>query len=226
MLLLFSHCRTLLQLSVLCQRTYDSSNTMTYLLQLLSNVMSSLLQDNHTSPPHSDQDRVHGMGVGSSDHTLLQQLVLLLSHVFSSLAAKGSSKNRPNLFQPSPLLPSLLELNPLDPSVEEIKKANSRQSMYEKKHKIKQKLSQLRQGLEPSNSAEKQKLRQEFDTLVQVCLIDLRSCYSAPNNSLTFPTSHKYVHTNTDRSIVTSNDNECTYSACTSKMIEVVLSHF
>lgn len=135
--------------------------------------MSSLLHDKHTSPLHSNQDGVHDMGVGSSDHTLLQKLVLLLSHVFSSLAAKGSSKNRSNLFQPSPLLPSLLDLNPLDLSVEENKRANSRQSMYEKKHRIKQKLIQLKQGLEPSNGAEKLKLRQEFDMLVQVCLCDI-----------------------------------------------------
>ena len=148
-------CRALLQLSALCQRTHDCSNVLTTLLTQLDNI---LLQFNHVTGSHTHHTY-------NQDHTLLQWLVLLLSHIVSSLTVKTAGKNQPNLFQPSSLLPSDSSADCLEQDVGIIV---SDSEFSDRRDILKQKLVKLRHEIRHAIGDEKADLIKEFETMRQV----------------------------------------------------------
>ena len=154
-------CRALLQMSALCQRTYTSSDVMGCFLGLLDQQLTSLIQD-------KDRGTFQNW---TTDHTLLQWLVLLLSHVFSSFAQKCWWRNVSNLFEPTPILPTLLDQFPIDLSDEGGAGSGGfdmRAELAERRREMKRMLSQLGQKIDFASGNEKSKLKDDFDSMLQV----------------------------------------------------------
>ena len=138
--------RALLQLSALSQRTYDCTNVLISLLTQLSNTLQGI----HTHP--------------GRDHTLLQWLVLLLSHILSSLTLKTTSKSHPNLFQPLPLMMA----PPPDNSLAWERSRAAVKEIHDKKMTIRLQLSRLRTEIRSATGEEKVKLIAESEALKKV----------------------------------------------------------
>lgn len=152
--------RALLQLSILSQRTYDVSNVIECVLQLLEEKLIQFVQ--HSTPSHPK-----GGGDKSFDHTLLQWIVLLLSHILASIATQNQPKSHTNLFVPLPLLPSSLILSLTEPK-EEIDGERRRAELAERRRDLKRMLTSLGQKIEFASAEEKIKLKEEFDAIFLV----------------------------------------------------------
>ena len=148
-----------MQLSILSQRTYDVSNVVECLLQLLEEKLTQLIQ-------HGNQK---GGGDSSFDHTLLQWIILLLSHVLASIATQNQPKSHTNLFVPLPLLPSSLVLSLTQPK-EEIDGESRRAELAERRRELKRMLTTLGQKIEFASAEEKVKLKEEFDGIFIVSI--------------------------------------------------------
>lgn len=169
--------RALLQLSILSQRTYDVSNVIQCILQVLDEKLTQLT---HHASPHGGGPAHQKMGGdGAFDHTLLQWLVLLLSHVLASIATQNQPKSHTNLFVPLPLLPSSLILSLTQPT-EQIDGESRRAELAERRRDLKRMLTSLGQKIEFASAEEKIKLKEEFDAifLVRVQLISKCSMLS------------------------------------------------
>ena len=157
-------CRALLQLSILSQRTYEVSNVIQCLLQVLDEKLAQLI---HHSSPHGGPSHQKMGGDGAFDHTLLQWLVLLLSHVLASIATQNQPKSHTNLFVPLPLLPSSLILSLTQPT-EQIDGESRRAELAERRRDLKRMLTTLGQKIEYASAEEKIKLKEEFDAIFLV----------------------------------------------------------
>ena len=151
-----------MQLSILSQRTYDVSNVIECLLQLLEEKLTQLIQQ---SSPSNQK----GGGDSSFDHTLLQWIILLLSHVLASIATQNQPKSHTNLFVPLPLLPSSLVLSLTQPK-EEIDGESRRAELAERRRELKRMLTTLGQKIEFASAEEKVKLKEEFDGIFIVSI--------------------------------------------------------
>ena len=149
-------CRALLQLSALCQRTYNVSDVMKCLFQLLESKLAPFVSHAHSrnqaTPP---------------DHNLLQWLILLLSHILASLALRNQPINLSNLFVPSPILPTAT-VTPPPNQQEEAGSVGLKAELTEKRRNMKKTLSILTQKMEFVSGEEKLKLREEFDMVLNV----------------------------------------------------------
>lgn len=140
------------------------------MLQLLEEKLTQLVQ--HSTPSHPK-----GGGDKSFDHTLLQWIVLLLSHILASIATQNHPKSHTNLFVPLPLLPSSLILSLTEPK-EEIDGERRRAELAERRRDLKRMLTSLGQKIEFASADEKVKLKEEFDAIFLVrltCLVLLPS---------------------------------------------------
>ncbi len=151
--------RTLLQLSALCQRTYDCSDVITSLLTQLSTGLEESLGPDHT---HTGKDHTH-TGKG---HTHLEWQILLLSHILASLSLKTTSKSHPNLFQPSPLKSTA---PPDNSSAWELNRAAANQ-IHDRKMQFRQLLADKRSDIKSTTATGemKAKLVAEFEALKKV----------------------------------------------------------
>ena len=153
----FLPCRTLLQLSALCQRTYQCSNVVRCLFQLLEEKLSLLLQDaDHTDPTRSP------------DHLLLQWLVLLLSHILASLSLPNQSQNRSNLFVPVLSLPAVGVGQSEGREAEGSVVVDSRAELGEMRREMKRRLTELQHQMKLLVGEEKMALRHEYEAIIQV----------------------------------------------------------
>ena len=108
-------------------------------------------------------------GDNSFDHTLLQWIVLLLSHILASIATQNQPKSQTNLFVPLPLLPSSLILS-FTPPNEEVDGESRRAELAERRRDLKHMLTSLGQKIEFASAEEKIKLKEEFDAIFMVRL--------------------------------------------------------
>lgn len=153
----FLLCRTLLQLSALCQRTYQCSNVVRCLFQLLEEKLSLLLQDtDHTDPTRCP------------DHLLLQWLVLLLSHILASLSLPNQSQNRSNLFVPVLSLPVVGVGQGEGREAEGSVVVDSRAELGEMRREMKRRLTELQHQMKLLVGEEKMALRHEYEAIIQV----------------------------------------------------------
>ena len=136
------------------------SNVIECLLQLLEEKLTQLIEQSSSSSQK-------GGGDSSFDHTLLQWIIILLSHILASIATQNQPKGHTNLFVPLPLLPSSLVLSLTQPK-EEIDGESRRAELAERRRDLKRMLTTLGQKIEFASAEEKVKLKEEFDAIFLV----------------------------------------------------------